>query len=93
MISDRRISVAVPIRWEDRSVVTAAFVDEAVAFIDQAQAAGKPFFVNVWPDDVHSPFFPPEVLRDNTDESKRALYYAVLDAMDQQLAKSVRSNS
>ncbi len=76
-----------PIRWEDRSVVTAAFVDEAVAFIDQSQAAGKSFFINVWPDDVHSPFFPPEVLRDNTDESKRALYYAVLDAMDQQLAK------
>ncbi|WP_372899698.1 sulfatase, partial [Stieleria sp.] len=76
-----------PIRWEDRSVVTAAFVEQAVAFVDQAQADGKPFFVNVWPDDVHSPFFPPEVLRDKTDESKRALYYAVLDAMDQQLAK------
>jgi arylsulfatase A-like enzyme/GH43 family beta-xylosidase len=76
-----------PIRWEDRSVVTAAFVDEAVGFIDAAQADGKPFFVNVWPDDVHSPFFPPEVLRDKTDEGKRALYYAVLDAMDQQLAK------
>ncbi|MCS7469933.1 sulfatase-like hydrolase/transferase [Stieleria sp. ICT_E10.1] len=76
-----------PIRWEDRSVVTAAFVEQAVEFIDQAQSDGKPFFVNVWPDDVHSPFFPPEVLRDKTDESKRALYYAVLDAMDQQLAK------
>lgn len=76
-----------PIRWLDRSIVTAAFVDEAVAFIDAAQSDGKPFFVNVWPDDVHSPFFPPEVLRDKTDESKRALYYAVLEAMDQQLAK------
>ncbi len=74
-----------PIRWEDRSVITAAFVKDAVAFIDQAQADGKPFFVNVWPDDVHSPFFPPKVLRDQTDESKRALYYAVLDAMDEQL--------
>lgn len=76
-----------PIRWEDRSVVTAAFVKDAIDFIDQAQANDKPFFVNLWPDDVHSPFFPPEVLRDKTDESKRALYYAVLDAMDQQLAK------
>ena len=74
-----------PIRWEDRSVVTAAFVKDALEFIDQAQAAGKPFFVNLWPDDVHSPFFPPDVLRDTTDGSKRALYYAVLDAMDQQL--------
>ena len=76
-----------PIRWEDRSVVTAAFVTDALTFIDQAQQDGKPFFVNLWPDDVHSPFFPPEVLRDKTDGSTRALYYAVLDAMDQQLAK------
>lgn len=76
-----------PIRWEDRSVVTAAFVDDAMSFIDQAQNDGKPFFVNVWPDDVHGPFFPPKVLRDETDGSKRALYYAVLKAMDQQLMK------
>lgn len=75
-----------PIVWEDRSVVTAAFVKDAVEFIDAAQAAKKPFFVNLWPDDVHSPFFPPEVLRDETDGSKRALYYAVLEAMDEQLA-------
>ncbi len=76
-----------PIRWEDRSRVTTAFVDETLAFIDRAQAEGKSFFVNVWPDDVHSPFFPPEVLRDQTDGSKKALYDAVLDAMDQQLGK------
>ncbi len=74
-----------PIRWEDRSVVTAAFVKEAVEFIDHAQATEQPFFVNLWPDDVHSPFFPPETLRNASDGSKRKLYYAVLDAMDQQL--------
>ena len=76
-----------PIRWEDRSRITAVFVDEAIEFIDAAQAAGQPFFVNVWPDDVHSPFFPPRNLRGETDGSKRQLYYAVLDAMDQQLGK------
>ncbi|MCO8124764.1 sulfatase-like hydrolase/transferase [Stieleria sp. TO1_6] len=76
-----------PITWADRSVVTAAFVDQAVAFIDKAESDGKPFFVNLWPDDVHSPFFPPQVLREETDQSKRELYYAVLDAMDQQLGK------
>lgn len=75
-----------PIRWEDRSVVTAAFVEDALDFIDEAAAEKRPFFVNLWPDDVHSPFFPPEVLRDETDGSKRALYYAVLEAMDEQLA-------
>ena len=76
-----------PIRWEDRSIVTAAFVQDAVEFIDAASAEGKPFYVNLWPDDVHSPFFPPKVLRDETGGEKRELYYAVLDAMDQQLGE------
>lgn len=76
-----------PIEFADRSVITSKFVDRALKHIDQAIAKEQPFFINVWPDDVHSPFFPPEVLRDKTDESKRQLYYAVLDAMDQQLAR------
>jgi len=76
-----------PIRWEDRSKVTTAFVDEALSFIGHSQATEQPFFLNLWPDDVHSPFFPPKVLRDETDGSKRELHYAVLDAMDQQLGK------
>lgn len=75
-----------PIRWEDRSVVTAAFVEDALGFIDDAAGEDRPFYVNLWPDDVHSPFFPPEALRDETNESKRQLYYAVLEAMDEQLA-------
>ena len=74
-----------PIQWMDRSVITAEFTRQAIDFIDQAKAADQPFYVNVWPDDVHSPFFPPQNLRKQTDGSKRALYYAVLDAMDQQL--------
>lgn len=61
-------------------------VDGALAFIDAAKAADQPFFLNLWPDDVHSPFFPPEEKREATDGSKRALYLAVLEAMDEQLA-------
>jgi uncharacterized sulfatase len=77
-----------PVRWEDRSVVTAAFVEEAVRFIDRAQSDGRPFYVNLWPDDVHSPFFPPRALRERAEREgggKRSLYHAVLDAMDAQL--------
>ncbi|MEM9479916.1 MAG: sulfatase-like hydrolase/transferase [Verrucomicrobiota bacterium] len=75
-----------PIHWKDRSIITQLFTEAAIDFIDQAAAKDQPFFVNVWPDDVHSPFFPPEVLRDQTDGSKHELYYAVLEAMDEQLA-------
>ncbi|MES2658077.1 MAG: sulfatase-like hydrolase/transferase [Verrucomicrobiota bacterium] len=71
------------IRWEDRSAVTSSFVKDAVKFIDESQAAGKPFFINLWPDDVHSPFFPPKALM--TKSGKRALYQAVVRAMDKQL--------
>lgn len=45
-------------RWMLRSEITGGFVDAAKAFIDQAQTEGKPFYINVWPDDVHSPFWP-----------------------------------
>ncbi len=76
-----------PIRWEDRSVITAAFVDEALHFIDRAEATDQPFYINLWPDDVHSPFFPPEALREEADGGKRELYLAVLKAMDDQLGE------
>ncbi len=71
----------------DRSQITGRFVERAMQHIDEAVAKDQPFFVNVWPDDVHSPFFPPEVLRDESDGSKRQLYLAVLKAMDDQLGE------
>ena len=45
------------ITWHDRSQVTSRFVSGALAFITRAEAAGRPFYLNLWPDDVHSPFF------------------------------------
>ncbi len=73
-----------PIRWEDRDKVTAAFVTEALDFIQKADAAGKPFYVNLWPDDVHSPFFPPKDRRGNGKKHTR--YLGVLQTMDEQFA-------
>lgn len=71
------------ITWMDRSKVTSGFVDRALQFIRQAEHDGKPFYVDVWPDDVHSPFFPPKALRGN--QTKRQLYLGVVRAMDEQL--------
>lgn len=72
------------ITWMDRSKVTSGFVQRALDFIRQSEHDGKPFYVDVWPDDVHSPFFPPKALRG--DASKKQLYLGVVRALDEQLA-------
>lgn len=71
-------------RWMLRSKITGGFVDAAIAFMQNANSQRKPFYINVWPDDVHSPFWPPV---DQWADGKRGLYHAVLQAMDQQLSK------
>ena len=72
-----------PITWDDRAKITEAFASAALNFIKKAEKENRPFYINVWPDDVHSPFFPPKEKRG--DATKRTLYHAVLDTMDQQL--------
>ena len=64
-------------------MITRRYVEHAIRFIDESVASGKPFYVNLWPDDVHSPFFPPEERRG--DGSKKTRYHAVLKTMDEQL--------
>ena len=71
-----------PVTWMQRSKITGGFVQAAIAFIRKAETEHRPFYLNLWPDDVHSPFFPPV---ENWDEGKRALYLAVLEEMDRQL--------
>jgi uncharacterized sulfatase len=73
-----------PFTWMERSKITTGFTDAALEFINSSVDAGKPFYVNLWPDDVHSPFWPPV---DQWRESKRGLYHAVLEAMDRQFGK------
>jgi arylsulfatase A-like enzyme len=41
-------------RWER----TGYFVNKTLDFARRQKAAGKPFFVNLWPDDVHTPWVP-----------------------------------
>ncbi len=71
-----------PVTWMQRSQITGGFVRAAINFMDRAVRERKPFYVNLWPDDVHSPFFPPV---EKWGPDKRALYHAVLDNMDEQL--------
>jgi arylsulfatase A-like enzyme len=71
-----------PFTWMQRSEITGGYVAAALKFIDKA--GDKPFFINLWPDDVHSPFWPP--VGQWREGSRRAKYLAVLEAMDRQLA-------
>ena len=74
-----------PVIWMQRSEITGGFVNSALAFIKRATNEGKPFFINVWPDDVHSPFWPP--VDKWGDGSKRQLYLSVLEEMDRQFGR------
>lgn len=73
-----------PVTWMPRSKITGGFIDAAIPFIDQAVKDQKPFFVNLWPDDVHSPFWPPV---DQWKDGKRGMYLAVLEEMDRQFGR------
>lgn len=77
-----------PVTWMQRSKITTGFVDAAIGFIRRASREGRPFYVNVWPDDVHSPFWPP--VNRWGDGKKRSLYLAVLESMDRQLGRLIQ---
>lgn len=75
-----------PITWVPRHRVTEAFVDRAVEEIKQARQQGKPFFINLWPDDVHSPCQAPPDLRG--DGSPAGNYLGVLREADRQFGRA-----
>jgi uncharacterized sulfatase len=77
-----------PVTWMQRSEITTGFIDAAIDFMDESVKSEKPFYVNVWPDDVHSPYWPPyEEYGLAKEVGKRGLYLAVLEAMDKQFGK------
>ena len=80
-------SLGEPVTWMLRSEITVGFIDAAIPFMKNAHAVGKPFYVNLWPDDVHSPFWPSvEQVRANNGD-KRGLYLSVLEEMDSQFGR------
>ena len=77
-----------PVTWMQRSQITGGFVDAAIQFIKQAEHNHRPFYINLWPDDVHSPFWPPaNQYAAAAKKGKRGLYLSVLEEMDRQLGK------
>ncbi len=78
-----------PFTWMQRSQITTGFIDAAIEFMDEAERKQRPFFINLWPDDVHSPFWPPVDRWAQAGEApeKRRMYLAVLQELDRQLGK------
>lgn len=74
-----------PIHWVDRDKVSAFYADRAIQEMQAAQKLGKPFYINLWPDDVHSPVQAPAKLRG--DGSPGAQYRGVLTELDRQLGR------
>jgi uncharacterized sulfatase len=82
------------VEWTERHKVTEKFVDRAIAEMDAAAKSNKPFYINLWPDDVHSPMQAPPGQRG--DGSPAAQYVGVLNELDRQLGRAfdhIRGNA
>lgn len=78
---------ATPWIWSDKDKVkrwdrTAFFVDQTLGFVDRHRDG--PWFVNLWPDDVHTPWVPDEV-SDRKDLPKN--FRPVLAELDKQVGR------
>jgi len=73
------------VHWEKRHKITEVFVDRTIDAIERAQNENKPFYINLWPDDIHTPLEPPEELR--RDLSVQARFMGVMQEMDRQMGR------
>ncbi|HTL29039.1 MAG TPA: sulfatase-like hydrolase/transferase, partial [Tepidisphaeraceae bacterium] len=73
------------VSYVERYRETQTFVDRALAEMDNAAKANKPFYINLWPDDVHSPCLAPPKMRG--DKSPAANYVGVLKELDNQFGR------
>lgn len=73
------------IHWLKREDFTKVFVDRAIEAIKNAKEEHKPFYINLWPDDIHTPLEPPKDLRG--DLSRHARFLGVMHEMDKQLGR------
>lgn len=71
---------------------TAYFVDKTVDFIKKNN--GTPFFINLWPDDVHTPWVPGEQYEtDRSTWEKDYTFIPVLEELDKQIGRLTQALS
>ncbi len=73
------------VHWAKREDFTQIFVDRTIAAIKNAQEVNKPFYINLWPDDIHTPLEPPKHLRG--DLSMQARFLGVMEEMDKHMGR------
>lgn len=79
--------------WSDQDSIkrwnrTSYFVDKALEFLESN--SDQPCFLNIWPDDVHTPWVPQEAMEDDSmkPESEKALRL-VLEEYDKQIGRLI----
>lgn len=73
------------VTWIRRYRETQLYVDRALAEIQKAQDKNQPFYINLWPSDVHTPIEAPPDLRG--DGSIQVQYNGVITELDKQLGR------
>jgi arylsulfatase A-like enzyme len=75
--------------WAPKHKSTSIYVDSALTFI--AKNTGKPFFVNLFPNDVHDPHLPDSLVlekyKEITDNPFEQRFFAVLEELDKQIGR------
>jgi len=75
------------VEFVPRAEMTGRWVDHAIEFIKKSKTNGTPFYVNVWPDDPHTPLEPSPAHRG--DGSNGAIYRGVVEELDRDLGKLI----
>lgn len=73
------------IHWAKRENFPEIFVNRAIEAIKNARHAEKPFYINLWPDAIHTPLEPPKALRG--DLSMQARFRGVIQDFDAQIGR------
>jgi arylsulfatase A-like enzyme len=75
--------------------LTEIYVDKSIDFIKRSVAGKRPFYIHLWPNEVHDPFEPKLQLMQKYERFKAnkyvQQYYAMLDNMDQQIGRMIQS--
>lgn len=73
------------IHWDKRDRFTEIYVGLVIDAIENANKENKPFYINLWPDDIHTPLEPPRDLRG--DLSMQSRFLGVMQEMDRQIGR------